>query len=177
MTLEPTTIRAEIDEDPAGRGYANYLDSDNVIEQLINEKIYSGRKLVPASQVEFLAWVRNLKPRIAQHAGVIPHLPPTEGTSPIVVLACYMVTDIFNKPAQLLDLDLTQVKSALDILQTAALLDTLNPANGEILIPGEQNRAEIDALANTLVSRAEIIAENIGTYIDSTQISEALGRG
>lgn len=173
MPIDPVKVRAEIDTDPAGRGYGDNIGSDNVIADLMNERIFPGRKHVRADAVEYVAWFRNLKPRIAQHAGIIPHLPPTAGTEFTVILACYQVVDIFNHPNQMLDEDLPQFAGAMDILLSAGLLDTLD-ATGTILIPGAANRAEIMALADTLVSRAEIIAGHIGAYAEVDDISAAM---
>lgn len=173
MPIDPVKVRAEIDSDPAGRGYADNAGSDNVIADLMNERIFNGRKPVRADAIEFVAWFRNLKPRIAQHAGIIPHLPPAAGTEPPVILACYQVVDIFSHPGQMLDEDLPQFTGAMDILQAAGLLDTLD-ATGAVLIPGADNRAAIMALADTLVSRAEIIAEQIGVYAEVDDISAAM---
>lgn len=174
MPLDPAKVLAEIEDDPAGRDYAAHGGNDGEIADLMNERIFKGRKLVPAAAVESVARLRGLKPRIAQHAGLIWYLPPTEGTAPTVILSCYQVIDIFNNPSQLLDLDLPIVRGALDTLQGAGLLDTLDDT-GAIVVPGEDNRNAIEALADTLVSRAEILF-GIGTDATGDDVSAAYGR-
>lgn len=174
MTLDPVRVRQELDDDPAGRDYATHEGNDGEQSDLMNERIFKGRKLVRTGDVEIIARTNFLKPRIAQHAGLIPHLPPPDGTNPGIILSCYLVIDIFSFPDQRLDLDLPAVRGMLDTLQTAGLLDTLD-STGAVLISGADNRAAIEALADTLVSRAEIL---FGPGIDATgdDISAAYGR-
>jgi hypothetical protein len=174
MSLDPVRVRQELDDDPAGRDYAAHEGNDGEQCDLMNERIFKGRKLVRTGDVEIIARTNFLKPRIAQYAGLIPHLPPPDGTNPGIILSSYLVIDIFSFPDQRLDLDLPAVRGMLDTLQAAGLLDTLD-STGAVLISGADNRAAIEALADTLVSRTEIL---FGLGIDATgdDISAAYGR-
>lgn len=175
MPLDPVKVLQEIEDDPAGRDYAAHEGNDGEIADLMNERIFKGRKLVRTGDIEHIARVNNLKPRIAQHAGLIPHLPPPDGTNPGIILSCYLVIDIFSFPDQHIDLDLPAVRGMLDTLQMVGLLDTLD-GTGAVVIAGADNRAAIEALADTLVSRAEIIAGELGIDATGYDISAAYGR-
>lgn len=176
--MDDAALRREIDTDPAGRGYAQPVLDDNLVAvtDLLNERIFPGRKRVPVGDVLTLARTRGLIPRIRQFAGVVPHFPPPDGTPPAVQLAALAAVDLFETPERLVDLDLPEVAYVLTGLEQAGLLTSYAP-DGTVWSTGADNLAAIRALGDTRYSRAELALEQPGVVPSHSDVARALRGG
>lgn len=176
--MDDAALRNEINTDPTGRGYAQPVLDGNLVAvaDLLNERIFPGRKQVSVGDILALARTRGLIPRIRQYAGIVPHFAPPDGTPPSAQLAALAAVDLFETPERLADLDLPEVAYVLAGLEQATLLTSYAP-DGTVWSSGADNLAAIRALGDTKYSRAELVLKQPGVTVGHADVARVLQGG
>jgi hypothetical protein len=152
-------LKTEFETDPTERGYAPHLASgaDNQLADLINARTLAARRWVPTDVLRAHLFTAGIWPRL--WAVIYTEAAPAE-----LKAACRFVIDATD-PKGLLALD-------LDLPACVLLFGTFQAPEVNLLSAPES--AALLALADTLVSRAEVVLEEVGTAVQVDEIAQAL---